>query len=101
MTSSSSIGTRLEQYTLKRPQEVLIVEAEIDVEGDRVSIFKGFSSSLMRATAFDPDIPVLPDGAIVQRIDRLRGPFDPDNPQYIEQNLTWEQMAKLLDELGV
>jgi hypothetical protein len=47
---------RLEQYTTKRPQEVLLVKIEIDGELDEIAIFKGFSSSLMRPTAFDPDI---------------------------------------------
>lgn len=45
-------GKRLEQYTIKRPQEVLLVTVEIAGEEDQIAIFKGFSSSLMRPTAF-------------------------------------------------
>jgi hypothetical protein len=96
-----SVGDRLEQYTMKRPQEVLLVAVEIDGEGDRIAIFKGYSSSLMRPTAFDSEVPILPEGAIVLGIDRLVSPYDPENPQYIQQNLTWEMMLPLLEEVGV
>ena len=47
---------RLEQYTLKHPQEVLLVKAEVNGELDELMVFKGFSSSLVRSTAFDPDV---------------------------------------------
>ncbi|MGB3237253.1 MAG: hypothetical protein WBB29_03085 [Geitlerinemataceae cyanobacterium] len=96
-----SIGSRLEEYTIKRPQEVLLVAVKIDGDRDRIAIFKGYSSSLMRPTAFDSEVPVLPEGAIVLSIDRLVSPYDPDNPQYIQQDLTWEMMLSLLEEIGV
>jgi len=51
-----------EQYTAKRSHEVLIVTVQIEGESDQIAIFKG-SSSLMRPTAFDPEVPVLPDKA--------------------------------------
>ncbi|MGL4503410.1 MAG: hypothetical protein ACRC2M_10850 [Planktothrix sp.] len=92
---------RLEQYTTKRPQEVLIVQIEIDGELDEIAIFKGFSSSLMRPTAFDPDIPVLPDSAKILKIDRLSSPYNPTDPHYIQQGLTWKMMQELLIELGL
>ena len=95
------LSRRLEQYTLKRPQEVLLVSAEIDGEDDRILVFKGFSSSLMRSTAFDPDIPVLPEGATIKAIDRLHSPYNPDLPRYIEQNMTWERLEVILANLGV
>lgn len=96
-----SIGQRLEQYSARRPQEVLLVKANINGEEDEIAIFKGFSSSLMRATAFDPDVPVLPENAAIVKIDRLKSPFNPNNPQYIERELTWDRMQQLLDEVGV
>jgi hypothetical protein len=96
-----SLGDRLEQYTIKRPQEVLIVAAEIDGEDDRIVIFKGYSSSLMRPTAFDSEVPILPEGAIVLSVDRLVSPYNPDNPQYIQRDLTWDMMLPLLEEVGV
>lgn len=92
---------RLEQYTLKRPQELLLVQASIDDELDEVVIFKGFSSSLTRSTAFDPDVPVLPDTADIIAIDRLRSPYNPDAPQYIQQGLSWEEIEPLLNQLGI
>ncbi|MDX2099259.1 MAG: hypothetical protein SFW36_15885 [Leptolyngbyaceae cyanobacterium bins.59] len=96
-----SIAQRLEQYTLKRPQEVLLVTAEVAGEPDQIAIFKGFSSSLMRPTAYDPDIPVLSDEAVIVAIDRLHSPYNPDNPRYLEQGLIWNQMELLLTQLGI
>ena len=97
----NSIGQRLEKYTAKRPHEVLIVTAEIEGEVDQVAIFKGFSSSLTRPTAFDPEVPVLPEQARLLTIDRLASPYNPNNPQYIQQGLSWETMQPLLSEAGV
>lgn len=96
-----SIARRLEQYTVKRSQEVLIVKAEIDGELDEIAIFKGFSSSLTRPTAFDPDVPVLPEGAKIVSIDRVSSPYNPDSPRYLQQGLSWETMQSLLSELGI
>ncbi|AFY76063.1 MAG: hypothetical protein IGR93_18030 [Hydrococcus sp. C42_A2020_068] len=95
-----SIGQRLEQYAIKRPQEVLLVEIEIGGEPDQIVIFKGFSSSLMRPTAFDPDVPILSEDAKIIRIDRLASPYNPAEPRYIQQGLTLEQMEALLAEVG-
>lgn len=95
------VGKRLEQYTLRHPQEVLLVEAEIDGEVDQVVIFKGFSSSLVRPTAFDPDVPVLPEGATIQSIDRLAGPYTPVHPRYLERGLTWAAFEAILGDLGI
>lgn len=93
---------RLEQYTLKKPQEVLIVEVEVGGKSsDRLIIFKGFSSSLMRSTAFDPDVPILPLEAKITSIDRLRSPYNDNSPNYLQQGLTWESMELLLEELGI
>ncbi len=96
-----SQGLRLEQYTTKRSQEVLLVTVEIAGEQDQIAIFKGFSSSLMHPTAFDPDVPVLPDRAKILQIDRLASPYNPQSPCYIQQGLTWEAMQSLLSEVGV
>ncbi|HYX16328.1 MAG TPA: hypothetical protein VE944_18550 [Nostoc sp.] len=91
-----SIGKRLEQYTAKRPQEVLLVTVQIADEEDTIAIFKGFSSSLMRPTAFDADVPVLPDGANILNIDRVASPYNPEAPHYIQQGISWETMETLL-----
>lgn len=95
-----NILIRLEQYTLKRP-EVLLVSVEVAGEPDEIAIFRGFSSSLMRPTAFDPDIAVLPDNATILTIDRLYGPYDPTAPRYIQQKLTLSDMEPLLRAIGV
>ncbi|WP_017654023.1 hypothetical protein [Fortiea contorta] len=97
----NSISKRLEQYTTKRPQEVLLVTVEIAQEQDQIAIFKGFSSSLMHSTAFDPDVPVLPDEAKILTIDRVASPYHPTSPSYIQQGLSWEAMEALLSEVGV
>ena len=98
---NNSIAQRLERYTAKRPHEVLIVTVEIEGESDQIAIFKGFSSSLMLPTAFDPDVPVLPDNATIICIDRVASPYNPTTPRYIEQGLTWETIQPLLSEVGI
>ncbi|BAB74547.1 hypothetical protein ACN23B_14265 [Anabaena sp. FACHB-709] len=97
----NSIGKRLEQYTTKRPQEVLLVTVEIADEQDKIAIFKGFSSSLMRPTAFDPDVPVIPDEARVISVDRIASPYSPESPRYIQRDISWEAMENVLTEVGV
>ncbi len=98
---NNSVGKRLEEYTSKRPQEVLLVTVEMAGEQDQIAIFKGFSSSLMHPTAFDPDVPVLPDEARIIKIDRVASPYNPDAPRYIQAGLTWETMQPLLSQVGV
>ncbi|NJL47502.1 MAG: hypothetical protein HC929_08450 [Leptolyngbyaceae cyanobacterium SM2_5_2] len=96
-----SPGLRLEQYTLNHPEEVLLVRALIAGQSDEVIIFRGFSSSLVRPTAFDPDVPVLPAEADIQSIDILKGPYSPAEPHYLQQGLSWTQMLALLEASGV
>lgn len=87
---------QLEQYSLEHPQEVLVVHADIDGQPDEVVIFRGFSSSLMRPTAFDLDIPILPNHAEIQFIDRLKGPLNPQSPQPIETQISWAEFQNRL-----
>jgi hypothetical protein len=95
------IGRRLEQYTEQHPKEVLLVAIEVDGKADQIAIYKGFSSSLMCPTSFDPDVPVIPESAVIQQIDRLESPYNPNNPRFIEQNLSWERFARLMERVGV
>ena len=96
------ISLRLEKYTLIRKQEVLIVDLETSSgEPDTVMIYGGFSSSLMRATAFDPDIPVIAKDSTILKVDRLASPYDPNNPQYIASGLTKEEMEDILQSLNL
>ncbi len=99
---TQSINSRLEKYTMKRREEVLMVEVEtISGEPDTIIIYNGFSSSLMRPTNYDPDIPVIEDDAKIISIDRLASPYDPVNPTYIQTGLTLSEMEKLLAGTGV
>jgi hypothetical protein len=88
-------GQQLEDYSARHPQEVLLVTAEVEGEMDQVLIFKGFSSSLLRSTAADPEIPVLPESAKILSIDRLHSPYTPSNPRYIQQEITWGDFQRL------
>ena len=99
--SSLPLATRLENYTLKHRQEVLVVHACIDAESDQILIFRGFSSSLVRPTAFDPEIPVLPETAVIESIDRLKGPYSPQMPEYLEQGITLADFLTRLSEIDL
>lgn len=101
MVNVASPGQRLEQYSLKHPQEVLMVEARINGEPEQVMVFKGFSSSLMGATDSDPDVPVLPPEAEILSIDRLRSPYQPNDPQYVAQGLRWDEFEALLESFDL
>ena len=96
-----TIGWRLEKYTTRYKNEVLIVNLE-DSSGqeDTVLIYNGFSGSLVKNTTYDPDIPVIEDDARIIAIDRLASPYDPVQPQYIQKGLTIQEMEKLLSEAG-
>ena len=101
MSDSTALLTRLERYTLRHPQEVLLVHAQIDGEADQVIIFKGFSSSLMRPTAFDPEVSTLPAEAAICQIDRLQGPYQPQSPQFLEQGLSLAEFSQRLAAVGL
>jgi hypothetical protein len=66
-----------------------------------VTVFKGFSSSLMRQTAYDPDIPVLPEQSVIQSIDRFVSPYHPAQPHPIQQGLSWDDFLVLLQADGL
>jgi hypothetical protein len=90
------IQKQLEQYTAERSQEVLI--ATINIEGihEEIIIFKGFSSCLSRATEYDPDLPVIPEEAEVVNIDRVKAPYNPSQPEFIQRGLTWAEFKTFL-----
>ena len=93
---SLSQGQQLERYSAEHPQEVLLVKLTIDGEADQVMIFRGFSSSLMRPTSFDTDVPVISDRAEITEIDRLVAPYQPNQPNYIQQGILWNQFQEYL-----
>ena len=84
----------LEAISRERPDRVLRLRGElpVDAEGNpsaggsrfepfELLIFRGFSSSVSHPTAFDPDVPALPEGAVVQEAELLRGPLNPADEQ--------------------
>ena len=97
----ASLGVRLEQYTLQHLDEVLLVRLDVDGTPDEVVIFKGFSSSLMRPTAFDPDVPTIPETATIKTVDRLRGPYQPASPEYLERHISWSDFSDRLTAAGL
>ncbi|KAH7842790.1 hypothetical protein Vadar_009309 [Vaccinium darrowii] len=89
----------LEFYSQSARDEALIVRAVVDEEEAEVLIFKGFSSSLSYRTSPDPSRSILPARAVIKSIDRIRGPFDPSNIEYLETGLTWETFKTRLQPL--
>ena len=55
----------------------------------------------MRPTAADPSEPVLPASAIIESVDRMKAPYNPDNPVYIEENIAWADFAARLAADGL
>jgi hypothetical protein len=96
-----NIGKRLEAYTIKHPFEVLIVTVETGGETDEIIVFKGFSSSVQQPTNPDPEIPVIADEAVVIGIERVKSPYDPSQPNYLQRGLSREEMEQLLEEEGI
>ncbi|KAL9244125.1 hypothetical protein vseg_017933 [Gypsophila vaccaria] len=86
----------LELYSQSARGEALLVTALVDGQQVEVLIFKGFSSCLSYQTSPDPSTSVLPQRAEIMSIDRIRGPFHPNNIDYIEKGLTWETFSNRL-----
>ncbi|KAJ4846073.1 hypothetical protein Tsubulata_027395 [Turnera subulata] len=86
----------LEFYTQSARGEALLVHAKLDEQEVEVLIFKGFSSCLSYSTSPDPARSVLPARAVIKSIDRIKGPFDPTNIEYLERGLTWEAFKSRL-----
>ena len=98
---AQSIGLRLEKYTQVCPEVLMVELVNTQGEPDTVTIFKGFSSSLVNPTNFDPDIPIIEVDAEIKAIDRLKAPYNPDKPEYIQQGLTLAEMEQLLGQMGI
>ncbi|KAG5554141.1 hypothetical protein RHGRI_011872 [Rhododendron griersonianum] len=47
-------------------------------------------------TSPDPSRSILPARAVIKSIDRVRGPFDPSNIEYLEKGLTWDAFKSRL-----
>ncbi|TVU45394.1 hypothetical protein EJB05_04881, partial [Eragrostis curvula] len=79
----------LERYSEDARDQALLVKARVDDEVEVVLVFRGFSSSLSGGTAADPSMSVLPERAIIQSVDVVKGPFDPNNIEYLEKGVEW------------
>ncbi|XP_027356535.1 uncharacterized protein LOC113865925 [Abrus precatorius] len=84
----------LEFYSQSVKGEALLVHALVDQEEVDVLIFKGFSSCLSYSTSPDPTRSILPARAVIVSIDRIKGPFDPANIEYLQKGVTWEEFKK-------
>ncbi len=91
----------LERYTQLVPQEALRVEVEQDGEPDTILIFRGFSSSLVRATPSDPNQPVIQAQARFISLERLQAPFNPANPVILAADLDAAATTTLLHSAGI
>ncbi|GKE13968.1 hypothetical protein Tco_1421545 [Tanacetum coccineum] len=80
-------------------QEALLVKALVDDQEVEVLIFKGFSSSLSSGTPPDPTRSILPARAVIKCIDRVKGPFDPSNIEYIEKDLTVKAFEEVVEKI--
>ncbi|KAK7308657.1 hypothetical protein VNO77_42277 [Canavalia gladiata] len=81
----------LEIYSQSAKGEALLVHALVDQQEVDVIIFKGFSSCLSYSTSPDPTRSILPARAVIMSIDRIKGPFDPSNIEYLQKGVTWEE----------
>ncbi|OMO60714.1 hypothetical protein CCACVL1_23937 [Corchorus capsularis] len=86
----------LELYSQSARGEALLIHAIVDEQEVEVLIFKGFSSNLTCGTSPDPSRSVIPARAVIKSIDRIKGPFDPSNIEYIEKGLEWESFKTRL-----
>ncbi|VVA91370.1 unnamed protein product [Arabis nemorensis] len=86
----------LEIYSQSCREEALIVTAIVDDEEVEVLIFKGVSSCLSGETAVDPARSVLPERALITKIDRVRGPFDPSEIHYIQKGLSFQEFKETM-----
>ncbi|PON81814.1 hypothetical protein TorRG33x02_224250 [Trema orientale] len=86
----------LELYSQNARGEALLVQAMVDGQDVEVLIFKGFSSCLSYRTSPDPSKSILPARAVIKSIDRVKGPFDPSNIEYLQKGLSWEEFKTSL-----
>ena len=85
---------QLEAYSVERPNEVLLVQAVIDGVPDEIVVFRGYSSSTVRPTAADLNVPVLPEGGEIVSIARLKAPYNPQSPDEIEVDIPWDEFSQ-------
>jgi len=80
--TNAELLAHLEAISRGRADRVLRLGGSLPVDGGgsepfELLIFRGFSSSVSHPTAFDPDQPLLPEGAAIETAELLRGPLNP------------------------
>ncbi|MEL7084087.1 MAG: hypothetical protein AAGM36_06275 [Cyanobacteria bacterium J06597_1] len=85
---------KLEAYTVECSNEVLVVQASVDGVADEIVVFRGYSSSTVRPTAADLNVPVLPEGGAIVSISRLKAPYNPQSPDVLEADISWDEFAQ-------
>ncbi len=95
--SSDALLSVLETISRDWPDRVLRLRGTVQsadgvAEALEILIFRGFSSCTTHPTDFDPDRTVLPDGAMVETAELLRGPLNPQQ----EESLTGPLPAQAL-----
>jgi hypothetical protein len=77
----------LEAISRDRPDRVLRLRGNLlGAEGPEafaLLIFRGFSSSITHPTAYDPDQPALPPGAVIESAELLAGPLNPTDERVL------------------
>ena len=80
---------QLEEISRGRADRVLRLRGALPVptgfEPFELLIFRGFSSSVSHPTGFDPDQPLLPEGAQIEQAELLRGPLNPQAEQCLAE----------------
>jgi len=88
----ASLLAQLETISRQRPDRVLRLTGNLPTaapappaapEPFELLIFRGFSSSTTHPTAFDPDLPALPEDARVEGAELLAGPLNPRDQQLL------------------
>ncbi|KAI3976473.1 hypothetical protein MKX01_008331 [Papaver californicum] len=80
--------------------EALLVTATVDGQEEEILIFKvsHMEKGITYRTSPDPSRSILPERAVIKSIDRIRGPFDPSNIEYIDKGLTLEIFERRLEQ---
>lgn len=93
----------LEQYSRQVPTEALRVQVRYPDPQDPTTwildvilMYKGFSSSLMRATPASEQESLIPSGAEILEIERLVAPLDPRQPKVIAAYVQPAEIAAFL-----
>jgi hypothetical protein len=88
----ASLLAQLETISRQRPDRVLRLTGSLPADSTvqppvpepfELLIFRGFSSSTTHPTAFDPDLPALPEDARVEGAELLSGPLNPRDQELL------------------